>query len=102
MTILNVLANFGIYVHVFSPLWQPWPPEVLKPFIGVAVFAGTLAFLAYRTGHRRGFRTGVGVGLSATRPLPEDPSVAEALEPPAEEPAPTPPPPPPESVDEPL
>ena len=100
MTVLNVLANSGIYVRIFSPLWQPWPPEVLKPFVGVAVFAGTLAFLAYRLGHRRGFRSGVGIGLSATRPALEEPSVAEALEPPAEEPAVPPPPPPPDAADD--
>ncbi len=67
MTILTVLARGGIVVPLLSPLWQPWPPDLVKPFLGLGVFVATLGFLAFRTGHRRGFSAGVGVGMSAIR-----------------------------------
>ena len=67
MTVLTVLARSGFYVELLRPLWQPWPPDLLKPFLGVAVFAATLAYLTYRVGPRRGFRVGSRVGRASTR-----------------------------------
>ena len=91
MTVLTVLARAGIYVDLLRPLWQPWPPDLLKPFLGVAVFAATLAFLAYRVGRRRGFRAGSGAGLIAGRSEAVARFVPSAA-------APLPPPPPPDDV----
>ena len=91
MTVLTVLARAGIYVDLLRPLWQPWPPDLLKPFLGVAVFAATLAFLAYRIGRRRGFRAGSGAGLIAGRYEAVARFVPSAA-------APLPPPPPPDDV----
>ncbi len=99
MSVLTMLARAGIYVDLFRPLWQPWPPDLLKPFLGVAVFAVTLAYLAYRLGHRSGFRTGTAAGIISARylsrsPYPELPASTTAS------PAPAPvPPPPPEDAD---
>ncbi len=93
MAVLEVLARAGIYVDLFRPLWQPWPPDVVKPFLGIAVFVATLGFLAYRAGHRRGFRTGVGVGLSATRASAEPRATPNPGPTEAETPPPPPPPP---------
>jgi hypothetical protein len=101
MTVLTVLARAGIYIELFRPLWQPWPPDLLKPFLGVAVFAATLAYLTYRVGHRRGLRVGAGVALVASRSgMPDRAGPAgAALRPEAR---PLPPPPPPDILDEPL
>ncbi len=103
MTALEVLARAGIYVDVFRPLWQPWPPEILKPFLGLAVFSATLAYLGYRIGHRHGFRSGVGVGMASARTRSE--VIAATNLRPAPTPAstqaenpPLPPPPPPEDI----
>lgn len=57
MALLTVLARAGFYIDLLRPLWQPWPPDLLKPFVGLAVFAVTLAYLAYRVGLRSGFRS---------------------------------------------
>lgn len=101
MTVLTLLAGAGVYVDLLRPLWQPWPPDLLKPFLGVAVFAATLAYLTYRVGHRRGFRVGAGVRIVASRTEPERPTVPNR---PAAIPAapPLPPPPPVDVLDEPL
>ncbi len=92
MTILTVLGDAGIIVPFFGLLWMPWPPEVFKPFIGLAVFTATLGYLAYRIGHRSGFHAGTGVGLAAARnwaeAQPRPSKIATEEE--------TPPPPPPE------
>ncbi|HYM40248.1 MAG TPA: hypothetical protein VEY12_08930 [Thermoplasmata archaeon] len=111
MGILTILARAGFYVDLFRPLWQPWPPEILKPFIGVAGFVGTLAYLAYRIGRRTGFRSGTVAGIVAVRneaerrtraeeaqippPPPDEPAPALAAqpEPSAANPLPAPPPP---------
>lgn len=58
MAILTFLARQGIYIGLFTPLWQPWPPDLWKPLLGVAVFVETFAYLAYRAGRRRGYRRG--------------------------------------------
>ena len=99
MTVLTVLARAGVYVDIFRPLWQPWPPDLLKPFLGVAVFATTLAYLAYRIGHRAGFRAGTGVGMASVRKSAEVPTRAnETAAPAADVQAPPVPPPPPEDA----
>lgn len=94
MTVLVVLARGGVYLSLFAPLWQPWPPDLYKPFVGLAIFGATLAYLAFSAGHRRGFSLGVGVGLSAMR-ASEESKAASNLRPKPEE-SPPPPPPPPE------
>lgn len=72
MAVLTMLARAGIYIELLRPLWQPWPPDLLKPLLGVAVFAATLAYLAYRMGKRSGFRTGAAVGFVSARNRSED------------------------------
>lgn len=67
MGVLTILARGGIYVPPFGALWQPWPPELLKPFIGVGGFVATLAYLVYRIGRRTGFRSGTLAGIAAAR-----------------------------------
>lgn len=99
MTILTLLARAGFYVEFLRPLWQPWPPDLWKPVLGVAVFAATLAYLTYRVGHRRGFRVGTGVGLVASRSRTETRTVVNA---PQRVEAPAVPPPPPDILDQPL
>ncbi len=85
MATLTSLAAARIYVDPLRMFWQPWPPEVLKPFIGIAAFAATLAYLAYRIGRSRGFHSGTLAGLAAARNLAEDwkpPSEREPQPPP--------------------
>lgn len=95
MAALTSLAAARIYVDLLRPFWQPWPPEVFKPFLGIAAFAATLGYLAYRIGRDRGFHSGQLAGLAAARNL------AEGWKPPSEHvavpPTPAPPkdPPPP-------
>lgn len=108
MGALTVLARDGVYVDVFKPLWAPWPPEVLKPFLGFAGFFATLAYLVYRLGHRTGYRAGAAAGRAAVlnaaeaemrdlQPAPPAPEATELVPvPPGEGPAtvqPVPPPP---------
>ncbi len=93
MTILTVLGDAGIRLPFFGLLWMPWPPEVLKPFIGLGVFAATLGYLAYRLGHRSGFHAGTGVGLAAARNFAEArPPVSKAEANPETQEVPPPPP----------
>lgn len=104
MTVLVVLADLGVTVPLFGALWMPFPPELVKPFLGLAVFAATLAYLTYRLGHRNGFHAGTGVGLAAARnyaeaharnetPAPAEPEVPPPPMEPAVDPNATPPPP---------
>lgn len=95
MAVLTVLARAGIFVDLFRPLWQPWPPDVLKPFVGLAGFAGTLAYLAYRAGHRSGYRAGSVAGVAAARNEAEGRyQPQEGGVPATDPPVPAPPPPP--------
>ena len=73
MALLTALAGAGVYVDLFRPFWLPWPPDLLKPFLGVAVFVASLAYLAYRSGWRSGFRTAAFVRPASARPLPPPP-----------------------------
>ena len=72
MAILSVLARGGIYVDLFRPFWQPWPPDLLKPFLGLTVFVATLAYLTYRLGRRTGYRTGTVAGIASERRWTEE------------------------------
>lgn len=98
MTVLTILARGGIYVDLFRPLWQPWPPDLLKPLLGVAVFAATLAYLTYRRGHRAGYRAGSFAALVSARKTAEgasrgtDPASAVSTVTPQSPPVPPPPP----------
>ena len=71
MAVLTTLAMARIYVEPFRALWQPFPPEALKPLLGVATFAATLGYLAYRAGRNRGFRFGHVAGMAAARNVAE-------------------------------
>ena len=65
MGTLTSLARAGIYFEPFRTLWQPWPPDLVKGFLGIAGFAATLAYLAHRLGWRSGLRAGTAAGLAA-------------------------------------
>ncbi len=71
MAVLTVLAEARIYVEPLRPLWVPWPPDVLKPFLGIGAFAATLGYLAFRVGRSRGYRSGELAGLAVARNLAE-------------------------------
>lgn len=55
---LGPLAMAGIYIEPLRAFWRPWPPDLWKPFIGLAGFAIALAYLAYRAGRASGFHAG--------------------------------------------
>lgn len=91
MGVLTILGRAGIYVDAFRGLYNPWPPDVLKPFIGLGVFAATLGYLTYRLGRRYGFHKGVVAGMVFIRnQIGSGVSVAAATlpPPPAADPAP--------------
>ncbi len=94
MGVLTLLAQSGIYVRLFSPLWQPWPPDTYKPFVGLLGFVATLAFLANRIGRRTGFRAGHLAGKAAARNELEAEKQEATPVPAVVEVAPVPPPPP--------
>jgi hypothetical protein len=77
MAALGPLAYAGIYIAPLAALWQPWPPDVLKPYIGVGIFIGTFAYLIYRMGQDSGFHWGNVTATAALRNLTE----SRALEP---------------------
>jgi hypothetical protein len=105
LVVLAPLTMAGIYIDFLRPLWRPWPPDVLKPFIGIAVFVATLSYLAFRSGRLAGIRSGTVAALAALRnvlerrssvqppePAPPPPEFVEVPATPDE--LPTPPPPP--------
>ncbi len=67
MAALGPLTAAGIYLEPLRPLWRPWPPDILKPVIGVAGFVATLAYLSYRIGQSAGFRWGTAAATAAAR-----------------------------------
>ena len=104
MAALGPLASAGIYVEPLRQLWRPWPPDIIKPFIGVAGFVATLAYLTFRIGRHRGYRAGTVALTAAARniaegrgsalaleQLPETPRISPGLPAPPLEPPPTPP-----------
>ncbi len=99
MAALGPLAYAGIYVGPLRSLWQPWPPDVVKPFIGVGVFVATLAYLIFRMGQTDGFHWGTVTATAAARNMAltqgmGSEQVAQALTVTLDPPAPALPPPP--------
>lgn len=95
MAFLTMAARSGVYVDVLRPLWMPWPPDFLKPLVGVLGFAATLGYLAYRLGSRAGFVSGTVAGIAQGRNWTEGryaASEASSPTPGAETPPPPPPP----------
>jgi hypothetical protein len=92
LVVLAPLTMAGIYIDFLRPLWRPWPPDVLKPFIGIAVFVATLSYLAFRSGRLAGIRSGTLAALAALRNVLERRTAAPLSEP-AHLPEPAPPPP---------
>ena len=67
---LAPLTAAGIYVEPLRPFWQPWPPDNVKPVIGVAGLVATLAYLCY---------VWVGTRDTDKEPRPRSPSLALRL-----------------------
>lgn len=88
MAALGPLTTVGVYLEFLRPLWRPWPPDPWKPYLGIAGFAATLAYLAFRRGLFSGFRRGTVAAMAAVRNLLE-----HRARPILEEPLPPPPPP---------
>jgi hypothetical protein len=107
MAALGPLSFAGVYLEFLRPLWRPWPPDPWKPIIGLAGFAASLAYLAFRRGVFSGFRRGTVAAMAAVRNLLEGrrrPSLEEAIPPPPpiDEPSPNPgnaTPPPPDQME---
>jgi len=56
---------------VLRPLWRPWPSDPLKSFLGIAGFAMTLAYLSYRKGRERGYKSGTVTAVATFRNIAE-------------------------------
>ncbi len=95
MAALGPLTAAGIYIEPLRPLWQPWPPDIVKPVIGVAGFAATFAYLCYRLGRAAGYRWGTVAERAAARNVAEGRSPTSELARPEIERARSPPTPPP-------
>lgn len=99
MAALGPLAYAGIYIGPLQGLWQPWPPDVVKPFIGVGIFVATLAYLIFRMGQTDGFHWGTVTATAAARNMAlsqgmTSDQVAQAMTVTMDPPAPALPPPP--------
>jgi len=90
---LAPLTASGIYIEPLRQFWRPWPPDILKPVIGVAGFAATLGYLCYRLGRHAGYRWGTAAAVAMARNIAEGRSGAPATVVPREQ-APTVPEPP--------
>jgi hypothetical protein len=75
MAALGPLTAAGVYIEPLRPLWQPWPPDLLKPVIGVAGFVSSLAYLCYRLGRHAGYRWGTAAAIAKARNISQDPPV---------------------------
>ncbi len=71
MAALGPLAAAGIYVEPLRPFWRPWPPDLVRSFMGAASFAATLAYLSYRIGQSAGYRRGTAAATAAARNVAE-------------------------------
>lgn len=76
MAALAPLTSVGIHIELLRPLWQPWPPDILKPVLGVVGFVATFAYLCYRIGRIAGYRWGVVAQQAAARNVEEGRSLA--------------------------
>lgn len=101
MAALGPLSAAGIFIEPLRPLWRPWPPDPMKPFIGAAIFVATLAFLAYRRGRIAGFHSGTIAASVALRNMAEGrgPGALQGLIPPPPPALETRPPSPADSAD---
>ena len=68
---LAPLTAAGIYFEPLRQFWRPWPPDILKPVIGVAGFAATLGYLCYRLGRHAGYRWGTAASVAMARNIAE-------------------------------
>ncbi|TLZ75845.1 MAG: hypothetical protein E6K08_07750 [Methanobacteriota archaeon] len=73
---LAPLTAAGIYFEPLRQFWRPWPPDILKPVIGVAGFAATLGYLCYRLGRHAGYRWGTAASVAMARNIAEGRSSA--------------------------
>jgi len=73
---LAPLTAAGIYFEPLRQFWRPWPPDILKPVIGVAGFAATLGYLCYRLGRHAGYRWGTEASVAMARNIAEGRSSA--------------------------
>ncbi len=71
MAALDLLATTGLYVDVLRPFWRPWPSDIVKSFLGIAAFAATLAYLTYRRGREKGFKSGSVAATAIARNVAE-------------------------------
>src|SRR3989449_1686208 len=90
---LAPLTAAGIYIEPLRQFWRPWPPDILKPVIGVAGFAASLGYLCYRLGRHAGYRWGTAASVAMARNIAEGRASAPATVVPRER-APTLPEPP--------
>ncbi len=67
IAVLAPLTAAGIYLEPLRPFWRPWPPDILKPVIGVGGFVVTLAYLCYRLGRHAGYRWGTAAAVAMAR-----------------------------------
>jgi hypothetical protein len=79
MAALIPLSMGGYYVEPLRRFWQPWPSDLVKPFLGAAIFVATLAFLAYRSGRIAGFHSGKVAAAVELRNLAEGRGTGVAL-----------------------
>ncbi len=83
---LNLLAGTGIFVDPLREFWRPWPSDIMKSFIGIAGFAATLAYLAYRRGKEKGYKSGTVAATATARNVSEgripEPAPQVSLQPP--------------------
>src|SRR5256885_2747946 len=47
IAVLQPRSVVRLHIEPLRPFWRPWPPDILKPVIGVAGLVATLAYLCY-------------------------------------------------------
>ncbi len=93
MAALDLLATTGLYVDVLRPFWRPWPSDIVKSFLGIAGFAATLAYLTYRKGREKGFKSGRVAATAIARNVAEGRTLEPNTSPDGTPQPPYPPPP---------